>query len=259
LATTDTYEIVYGDIFETNTCLHACDGCDAVIHLVGIIREFPAKGITFDELHRVATATIVEAAQRVGVPRFIHMSALGANADTPSKYHRTKFAAEQIVMGSGLRWTIFRPSWIFASGDDMSRTIMAAINRPVVPLIGGGRANMQPVALEDVCACMARALNLPETQGRIFELGGPDRVSFKEILEQAALSAGRKVRMMAVPTWMVRPIVGMLERFQSFPLTLDQLRMLSRDNVCEVDPYVKAFQLEPKSFSGSIPTLFPGA
>ena len=64
---------------------------------------------------------------------------------------------------------------------------------------------------------------------------------------------------MAIPTWMVRPVVGVLQRFQSFPLTVDQLRILSQDNVCEVDPYVKTFQLEPKSFSRSIPTLFPGA
>ncbi len=259
LETTGSYEVVYGDIFDANACLRACDGCDAVVHLVGIIREFPSRGITFEELHRVATATIVDAARRTGVPRFVHMSALGALAKTTSNYHRTKFAAEQIVKGSGLRWTIFRPSWIFASGDEMSRTIKAAINRPFVPLIAGGRAHVQPVALDDVCACVVRSLGLPETQGKIYELGGPDRISVKEILEQAASSAGRKIHTMAIPTWMVRPVVGVLQRFQSFPLTVDQLRMLSQDNVCEVDPYVKTFQLEPKSFSRSIPTLFPRA
>jgi NADH dehydrogenase len=252
------YDIVYGNIFDTNACLHACDGCDAVVHLIGIIREFPSRGIMFEELHRVATSNIVDAAKRLGVERFVHMSALGAGENAASAYHRTKYAAEQIVANSGLRWTVFRPSWIFAAGDEMSRTIKSAIGKPLVPLVGGGRAQMQPVALEDVCACMSRSLSLPETQGKVYELGGPDRLSLKEIMEEAASTAGRTARTMSIPTWMARPVVGVLQRFRSFPLTVDQLKMLAQDNVCEIDPFVKAFQLEPKSFRKSIQTLFGG-
>lgn len=254
--TEDAYEVVFGDIFETNTCLHACDGCDTVVHLVGIIREFPARGITFDELHRVATANIVDAARRTGVGRFVHMSALGAREDAASAYHRTKHAAERIVERSGLQWTIFRPAWIFAPGDEMSRLIKNVVRKPVVPLIDGGRSRVQPVALDDVCHCMARSLWMPETQGKTFELGGPDRLSYREVFEQAAASAGRKARTVSVPARWVRPAVAALQRFKSFPLTVDQLRMMSEDNVCEIDPYVKTFGVQPASFRQAIPGMF---
>jgi NADH dehydrogenase len=252
----DGYEVVLGDVFETNTCLHACDGCDAVVHLVGIIREFPAEGITFDEVHRVATSNIVDAAGRAGVARFVHMSALGAREDAASVYHRTKRAAERIVEGSGLQWTIFRPSWIFSPGDNMSRMIRDVVRRPVTPLINGGRALVQPVALDDVCHCMARSLRMPETQGKTYELGGPDRLSYREIFEKAATSAGRRMKTVTVSAGAIRPAVALLERFRSFPLTLDQLRMLSEDNVCEIDLYVKTFGVQPASFREAIPRLF---
>ncbi len=252
----DAYDVVFGDIFETNTCLHACDGCDTVVHLVGIIREFPSRGITFDELHRVATANIVDAARRTGVGRFVHMSALGAREDAVSVYHRTKRAAERIVEGSGLRWTIFRPSMIFAPGDEMSRTIKDVLRKPIVPLVDGGRALVQPIALDDVCRCMTRSLRMPETQGKIFELGGPDRLSYRELFEQAATTMGRKVRTVTVPAGMIRPAVALLQRFKSFPLTIDQLTMLLEDNVCEIDPFVKTFNVQPASFREAIPGMF---
>jgi len=252
----NAYQIVYGNVFETNTCLHACDGCDAVVHLVGIIREFPSKGITFDEVHRVATANIIDAAKRTGVERFVHMSALGARDDAPSAYHRTKRAGERIVEDSGLQWTIFRPSWIFAPGDGLGRIIKDVVRKPVIPLIDGGRALVQPVFLDDVCACFARSLRMPETQGKIYEIGGPDRVSYREIFEQAASCAGRKARTVSVPAGTIRPAMVLLQRFRSFPLTLDELRMLSEDNICEIEPYVKAFGIAPVSFRESMRALF---
>ncbi len=250
------YEILLGDPFDTNACLRACDGCDAVIHLVGIIREFPAQGITFDEVHRVVTSNVVDAAKRTGMERFIHMSALGAREESASEYHRSKRAGEKIVELSGLRWTIFRPSWIFAPGDELSATIKDVVRHPVVPLIDGGRSLVQPVALDDACACMARSLRMPETQGKIYELGGPDRMSYREIFEQAASNMGRKARTVSVPSLMIRPFVEILQRFKSFPLTVDELKMLAEDNVCDIDQFVKTFRMKPASFRQAIPAMF---
>jgi NADH dehydrogenase len=249
------YEIVRGDIFNTNACLRACDGCDAVVHLVGIIREFPSKGITFDECHRVATSNIVDAARRSGVSRFVHMSALGTREKAASAYHQTKFAAEQLVQESGLRWTIFRPSLVMGSGDEVTRQIVDLIHKPVVPLINGGETLFQPIALDDVCTAMAKALLMPETQQQIYELGGPDRVTFRDLAEEVAGQLGVRIRTASVPAWMIKPVVAILERFPSFPMTLDQLRMLTEDNVCEIDRYVKTFQIEPKSLAQILRTL----
>lgn len=251
----DAYEIIRGDILNTNACLRASDGCDAVVHLVGIIREFPAKGITFDECHRVATMNIVDAARRMGVQRFVHMSALGVREDASSMYHRTKYAAEELVRHSGMRWTIFRPSWIFGRGDALTRQIIDLISRPRVPLIDGGRWLMQPVSVEDVCGAMTQALSLPETQGKIYELGGPDRIAFRDVVAEIARAVGRNARTMSVPSWGVRPVVRVMQRFASFPLTLDQMRMLREDNVCEIDPYVRVFRMEPRSFLKALPSL----
>jgi uncharacterized protein YbjT (DUF2867 family) len=126
----------------------------------------------------------------------------------------------------------------------------------VIPLIDGGRALVQPVSLDDVCTCIARSLRMPETQGKIYEIGGPDRVSYREIFEQAASLAGRKARTVSVPAGAIRPAVVLLQRFRSFPLTVDELRMLSEDNICEIEPYVKTFGITPVSFRESMRALF---
>ncbi len=251
----DSYQIVRGDIFNTNACLRACDGVEAVVNLVGIIREYPSRGVTFDQYHRVATTNILDAARRMGVERFIQMSALGVRADAKSVYHRTKFAGDQVVKESSLRWTIFRPSLIFGGGDLFTRQVISLIHKPVVPLIGGGKSLFQPVARDDTSTCMTRALAMPETQSQTYELGGPDRVSFSRMVHEIAAAIGKPIKTVNVPMWAVRPPVRIMERFDSFPLTTDQLRMLSEDNVCEIDHYVKTFRLQPKSFVSSVPEL----
>jgi NADH dehydrogenase len=251
----DAYEIVQGDIFNTNACLRASDGCDAVVHLVGIIREFPSKGITFDQYHRVATWNIVDAARRSGVPRFVHMSALGTREDASSTYHQTKYAGEQVVMESGLRWTVFRPSIVMGSGDDMTKQIVDLIHKPVVPLINGGKTLFQPIALDDVCTAMSKSLLMPETQQQIYELGGPDRVSFRDLVAMIADQLNVKIRTTNVPAWMIKPVAAMLGRLPWFPVTVDQLRMLTEDNVCEIDRYVKTFQIEPRSLAQIVASL----
>ena len=254
-----SYEVVRGDIFNTNACLRACDGCDAVVHLVGIIREFPSKGITFDQYHRAATANIVDAARRSGVYRFVHMSALGTREGAASVYHQTKLAAERVVQESGLRWTIFRPSLVMGPGDGVTRHILDLIRKPFIPLINGGKTLFQPIALDDVCTAMSKARLMPETQQQIYEMGGPDRVAFKDLVQKIAVQLNVQKRTRSVPTWMLKPLVALLENSPSFPVTLDQLRMLADDNVCEIDRYVKTFQIEPKSLAQILPTLLGGS
>jgi len=249
------YELAEGDIFNTNACLRATDGVDAVIHLVGLIREFSWKGVTFDEYHRVATRNIVESAEISGVGRIVHMSALGASETARSTYHKTKWAGEEIVRQSKMRWTIFRPAWIFSRGDEISTRMKELAHMPLVPLFDGGGTLQQPVALEDVCSCFVRALEMPETQSQTYELAGPDRVAFKDILATVASTIGSPVKTVSVPSGLVAPFVKILQRFQSFPLTVDQLRMLSEDNVAEIDRFVKTFEMEPKSFSKALPGL----
>jgi NADH dehydrogenase len=251
----DDFDIVSGDILDTNTCLRACDGMEAVVHLVGIIREFPSRGITFRNLHTSATFFIIDAAKRSGVRRFIHMSALGSREGAASMYHRTKFEAEEIVRGSPLQWTIFRPSVIFGGGSEFLATLVDLVKKRMVPMIGGGKGRLQPVALNDVSACMAGALAMPETVGQTYELGGPEQLTFRQMVEAVAQAMGSRIRTVDVPLWAVAPVVRLLEGLPDFPLTTDQLAMLREDNICDVSPFARTFNLTPQSFLNALPDL----
>jgi NADH dehydrogenase len=250
------FEIVHGDVLDSHACLRAVDGCAAVVHLVGIIREFPEDGTTYVAMHTEATYNVLDAARRMGIERFVHMSALGARADSRSRYHTTKFEAEEIVRNSDLRWTVFRPSVIFHPGDPFIRELVDLVHRPIVPMIDRGQALLQPVSLENVTDAMARSLHMPETQGRVFEVGGPDRVRFADLTEAISKHFEVWPNTMTVSSRFMKPVVKMLQRFRSFPLTVDQLMMLVEDNICDTGAFTSAFgigELDP--FTESLPSL----
>jgi NADH dehydrogenase len=252
---TDEFETITGDILDTNSCLKACDGVDAVIHLIGIIREHPSQGITFNNLHTSSTLFIVDAAERSGVRRFIHMSALGSRENATSAYHRTKYEAEALVRQSSLHWTIFRPSVIFDWGSEFIEMLVDLAKKRVVPMIGGGKGRLQPVALDDVCNCMTEALGMPETVGRTFELGGPEQLTFRQMIEAVASALNSQIKTVNIPIWIVRPVVRLLQSRPDFPLTMDQLTMLLEDNTCDTSQFSRVFNIQPQSFLTALPGL----
>lgn len=251
----DQYEIVSGDIFDTNSCLRASDGCDAIVHLVGIIREFPERGITFDQYFRVATDNMINGARWCRIERFVHMSALGTRDNATSSYHKSRWEAEESVRQGPFRWTIFRPSWIYGQGDHLMPQLLDLTRHSVIPLIAGGKTLLRPVAVENVCEAMGRSLTMPETQGRIFDLGGAVEVTLREVLEKIVELTDSNGRFVNVPVWALKPVVGVMQRYPWFPLTRDQLLMLNEPNTCEVDHFVKTFRIEPKSFLEALPRL----
>src|SRR3990170_8086453 len=151
--------ITPGDVTDRESVENAAQGTTAVVHLVGIIREFPAKGVVFERLHVDATRNVVDAALRWNIPRFVHMSALGAQAGGPTGYFASKGRAEEHVRRSGLSWTIFRPSVIFGPGDrflnELGRLMRDA---PILPVPGDGRYSLQPVFVGDVAKGIADSL-----------------------------------------------------------------------------------------------------
>src|SRR5260370_14912176 len=150
-------ERVEGDVLIRRTLDVAVAGCDAVIHLVGIIRERPALAETFERLHVDATLNVLAAASGAGVRRVLHMSALGTRPGARARYHQTKWRAEEAVRESGTAWTIFRPSVVFGRGDELISTLAGMIRRlPVVPVLGDGQYRLQPVAVEHVAAGFTR-------------------------------------------------------------------------------------------------------
>ncbi len=257
----DQVEIHYGDATDEASLAGALEGCNAIIHLIGIIREFPGRKITYRRLHVETTENLLAAAEEQGVRRFLHMSSNGARKDGTTGYHRTKWQAEQLVRDSGLDWTIFQPSMIIGPGSEFVAMLTELIRRlPVVPVVGDGCYRMQPVALEQVAASYVAALAMPGTIGSTYALGGGASYSYEEILDLTAQAMGRgKPPKVHQPLFMVRPMVKVMELCDSSPLTSDQLTMLLEGNVCDPQAWAEAFGLVPESFADSIGRCVSGS
>ena len=246
-------EEVEGDATLLPTLIDGVTGCDAVVNLIGIIREFPRRDLTFKRLHIEATRNIVRAARSAGIARHLQMSALGASADGTSGYFKSKFAGEEEVRGSGLDYTIFRPSIIFGPKDDFINQLAGYLRSfPAMPVIGDGEYQMQPISSDDVARCFEEALEKPETIGRTFELCGPDRMSYNTLLDTIGRVIGmQRVLKIKNPLALMRLVVPVMERFSFFPITSDQITMLVQGSVCD-GSWRKTFTFEPTRFEEGI-------
>ena len=247
-------DVVPGEVTAPGAWGKALAGCDAVIHLVGIIREFPGRGITYERLHVQGTRHLLEAARAAGVGRHVQMSALGTRPGAVSGYHRTKWQAEEAVRASGLRWTIFRPSIIFGPEDEFVNMLAGMIRRlPVVPVIGDGRYRLQPVAVENVADGFVRALSTEGAVGQTYDVAGPEPFEFNRLLDLIGEALGRRrVRKLHQPLGLMRPLVRVFQRVPFFPLTLDQLTMLEEENVADPTLFARAFGITLTPFAEGI-------
>ena len=147
-------EQVSGDVTRLESFTESTAGCDAIINLVGIIRETPSRDITFERMHVTATANMLAAATANGISRYLQMSALGTRPSAVSAYHQSKWRAEQLVRDSKLDWTIFRPSLIYGPHDAFVNMLAAQLRlAPVMPVIGSGSYRLQPIHADDVARC----------------------------------------------------------------------------------------------------------
>ena len=246
-------EQIEGDITRPETFVHAVTGCDAVIHLVGIIREFPSRGITFELLHVQATANILAAAKTAGVRRYLHMSALGTRENAVSGYHKTKFRAEELVRDCGLECTIMRPSLIYGAGDAFISMLAKQLRlAPVIPVIGNGEYRLQPIHAGDIATCFALALDKPETVGKSYELCGNERFSYNDLLDVVAEAIGRSsVKKLHLPLALMKMIIPTMQRVPQFPVTMDQLQMLLEENICDCS-WKNTFAITARNFREAI-------
>ncbi|MCM2264183.1 MAG: complex I NDUFA9 subunit family protein [Desulfuromonadales bacterium] len=259
LVVRENVEVRHGDATEPATLTEALADCDAVVHLVGIIREFPARGITFERLHVEATGNVLAAAQAQGVKRYLHMSSNGADPAGSTGYHRTKGRAEGAVRTSDRDWTIFRPSLIFGKGGEFVTMLADLIRKsPIVPVIGDGRYRLQPVAISQVAESFVRALAMPETVGQTYHLGGGASYSYDEILDLTGNAIGHKhVSKAHQPLFMVKPMIKLMEHAEHFPITSEQVEMLLQGNVCDTTAWTTDFNLKPVSYAEGIEGCFP--
>jgi len=252
-------EPVRGDVLDRESLAASAQGRDALVHLVGIIHEEGAQ--TFDRMHREAVENAVAAAERAGVRRYLHMSAMGSSDDSPSEYGRTKAAGEKAVRASRLAWTIFRPSIIFGPGDGFVSLLATIVrkNPGFIPVIGPGTTRFQPVSVYDVARVFADALEKPETAGKSYEVGGPDVLTLNEIDREIAAAVGKRGKpLVHFPLWYGRLLASLFERLarrgilEAPPLTRDQLRSLAVDNTGDIVPTMADFPGEWRRFAPGI-------
>jgi NADH dehydrogenase len=230
------------------------DGADIVICAAGILAEH-GRG-SFDLVHHRGPALLARLAHEAGVRRFVHISALGADSHSPSAYARSKAAGESAVRQAFPGATVFRPSLVFGPDDNLFNRF-AALARvvPALPLIAGGTARFQPVFVGDVANAVMAALDRPDAEGRIFELGGPEIVTFRQMMVLLLREIRRARLLVPVPAAVAKFGAFFLEFLPDPPLTRDQVTLLRLDNVASADmPGLDQLGVAPTAMELVLPT-----
>jgi uncharacterized protein YbjT (DUF2867 family) len=245
-------EVHYGSIFDPAALTEAFYHVDAVIHLVGIIRE--TRRTSFDQVHREGLVNVITAALEVNIKHLLHVSAIGATNNPEYAYLSSKWMGEQELVKSGLPYTIFRPSIMFGEGDEFVNSLAGMLKSvPVMPIIGSGRNRFQPIAVEDVAKCLALSVGREDLKGRTIELGGPEQLSYNEMVSVVARTLGSRRLRIHVPVWMMYIAAAIMQRLlPRAPITTDQLRMASLRNVAELDVVENTFGFTPRTMEGNI-------
>ena len=231
-----TVEVVVAKVADEAALASYLPGKTAVINLVGVLHSKPGApyGPDFAQAHVELPKTLIRAMRSAGVQRLLHMSALGAIADGPSMYSRSKAAGEALVKDSGLAWTIFQPSVVFGPDDQFLNTFASLAKVLPILALAGAQAKLQPVYVEDVAQAFVNALANPATAQQSYALAGPQVYTLKQLMQFASTAAiGRARPVLALPA-----LLGKLQAFlfECLPgptlISRDNLDSLRVDNVC---------------------------
>lgn len=241
-------EFVRADLASGNGHLiDALRGADVVVHLVAVIRQRGKQ--TFDRVNRGAAEAVVEASRSAGVGHLIHISAIGVDPDPAFPYLATKWAGEQAVRGGGVPYTVLRPSIMFGPGDGFFTTLTKLVRlNPVIPVAGDGRALFQPLAITDLARIIVECVEHGPSPG-VHEVGGPDHLSYEEILDVITLTLGAHRFKVHVPVLAIYPAAVVMDKLlPNPPVTPDQLKMLAKNNITRLDAVPSQFGFDPDSF-----------
>jgi uncharacterized protein YbjT (DUF2867 family) len=245
-----TVRVVEADAHDAATLARWTRGATAAVNLVGTLH---ARGRdTFERVHVELPRMLAAACHGAGVTRLLHMSALGASADAASAYLRSKAQGEAAIAGSGLAWTIFRPSVIFGPGDTFLN-LFAKLARafPVIPL-AAAQARFQPIYVGDVATCMARSLVDAETIGARYGLCGPKVYTLAELVRFVGETAGTPRPVVALGSALSRLQARVMEWLPGPLLTRDNLASMQHDNVCDAD-FPAVFGISPLALEAIAP------
>ena len=225
-------QTVAGDVSTPGALEATLEDCEAVIYCVGLLREFPRRGVTFETTQYQGVVDTVAAAKKVGVTRLLLMSAIGVK-DPGTKYQSTKRRAEVHALESGLDVTVLRPSVIF--GDprgtmEFATQLNRDMVRPPLPAVNFRGVQMSPVHIEDVAAAFVAALEDRGTIGKTLELAGPEILGWGDMVQRIASATGKSKLMLSMPLWLMKIGATLFDWLPFYPVTRDQLIMLGEGN-----------------------------
>lgn len=244
-------DVHYGTVSDLAALRSAIYGLDAVVHLVAIIRE--RGDTTFDAVNRQGTQNVATVSSEVGVGHFIQVSAIGADAQSPYPYLRSKGQGEAEVIASGIPYSTIRPSILFGQGDEFITTLAAMVKAfPVVPIIGTGSNLLHPISVEDVAHCISILLRDEPTMAPV-EIGGPEHLSYLDIVRILCRTLNVTRAYLPVPPAFLQNSARIMEAIMpSPPATREQLRMAALPNVAEQDSVYQHFHFHPSTLEGNI-------
>lgn len=246
---------VEADVRDEEAVAAAVAGADGVVNAVSAYVE--KGGITYGDVHERGAINVARACLRQEVRRLIHISGIGADPTSTSRYIRARGRGDQAVQETLSHATILRPSVMFGH-DDAFLNALAKIIRltPVFPLVGHGRTRLQPVDVRDVAEAAQRCLRDPAAEGRIYELGGPGSFSLREIAEIVATRMGRRCVFVSIPFALAYPLARSSELLPAPPLTVAQLDLLLKDNLAAPDkPGLRELGISPRSIEEALSRL----
>jgi uncharacterized protein YbjT (DUF2867 family) len=226
----------------------ALEGADAVVQLVAIARE--TGGRTFEEMNTRGTGRVVIAAEHAGVRRIVHLSALGVVDDPNLGYLGSKWRGEQLVRESALEWVVLRPSLLFGPGDgffNIVKTTLEWWSPGIVAIPGKGDTRFQPLAATDLAIAVEKSLTEPERAGSVYEIGGPEHLTYREIVDEVGRVTGTRRLKMSLPIPIISALTVATDRvLPIFPVSHDQIASLQRPNFTELDAFERAFGVRPR-------------
>ncbi|MCV0404447.1 MAG: NAD(P)H-binding protein [Chloroflexi bacterium] len=244
---TDAVEARAGDVTKQNLDA-AVAGADAVVHLAAIARE--TGGRTFDEVNVEGTRRAVAAAERAGVRRFVHLSALGVIDDPKLDFLYSKWQAEEIVRASPLDWVMLRPSLLFGEGDGFFNLIKVTLkwwSPGVVAIPGKGDAKFQPLSVDDLAMAIEQSVTDSGRARSVYELGGPEWLTYREIVDAVSDTTGMRRLKLGMPIPIISALTAVTDKvLPIFPVSHDQISSLQRPNYTELDAFERTFGVKPK-------------
>lgn len=253
-----TTELVEANIHDPAQLREQLTGCDAVINLVGILNERGRDGSDFRKVHVDLTQSVIETCHAIGVRRYLHMSALNADADKgPSYYLKTKGQAEQQALTAesyDLHVTSFRPSVIFGPDDSFFNRFAKLLKfTPLMFPLACPKARFAPVYVEDVAEAFAQALNDPQTYGHAYDLCGPQEYTLQQLVEYTARCAGLKRKILPLGDFLSRLQAMIFDFVPGKPFSTDNYLSTRVDNVCANDGDLKRFGIKPTAIEALVP------